>query len=141
MDSWPVDAKVRNYGLAFWADKRTARVKVATRAQTKLLHIVLMLKTWLISCKRCHQSYCAILDAHTSIENKTPPMGDPNATATPAALAAVTISRILPAENFRSYQFEEHAHTLTTRKLLEKSGNKISNTTCNMHSWAFLSNR
>ena len=32
----------------------------------------------------------------TSIENKTPPMGEPKATATPAALAAVTISRILP---------------------------------------------
>lgn len=34
----------------------------------------------------------------TSIENKTPPIGDPNATATPAALAAVTISRIFPAK-------------------------------------------
>jgi len=32
----------------------------------------------------------------TSIENRTPPMGEPKATATPAALAAVTISRILP---------------------------------------------
>jgi len=32
----------------------------------------------------------------TSIENSTPPIGDPNATATPAALAAVTISRIFP---------------------------------------------
>jgi len=30
----------------------------------------------------------------TSIENRTPPMGEPKATATPAALAAVTISRI-----------------------------------------------
>jgi hypothetical protein len=32
----------------------------------------------------------------TSMEKRTPPMGEPNATATPAALAAVTISRILP---------------------------------------------
>lgn len=31
----------------------------------------------------------------TSKENKTPPIGLPNATATPAAEAAVTISRIL----------------------------------------------
>lgn len=30
------------------------------------------------------------------MENKTPPIGEPKATATPAALAAVTISRILP---------------------------------------------
>jgi hypothetical protein len=32
----------------------------------------------------------------TSIENKTPPIGEPKATATPAALAAVRISLILP---------------------------------------------
>lgn len=32
----------------------------------------------------------------TSIENKTPPIGEPKATATPAALAAVTTSLILP---------------------------------------------
>lgn len=32
----------------------------------------------------------------TSMENNTPPIGEPNATATPAALAAVTISRIFP---------------------------------------------
>lgn len=32
----------------------------------------------------------------TSIENSTPPIGEPKATATPAALAAVIISRILP---------------------------------------------
>lgn len=36
---------------------------------------------------------------NTSIENRTPPMGEPNATATPAALAAVMISRVLPIEN------------------------------------------
>ena len=30
--------------------KQTDRVKVATRAQKTLLHIVLMLKVWLISC-------------------------------------------------------------------------------------------
>lgn len=34
---------------------------------------------------------------HTSIENSTPPIGEPKATATPAALAAVKISRILPS--------------------------------------------
>ena len=53
---------------------------VATNAQKKLLHIVLMLNVWVIS----------------SIEKSTPPIGEPKATATPAALAAVTISRILP---------------------------------------------
>ncbi len=35
----------------------------------------------------------------TSIENSTPPIGEPKATATPAALAAVKISRILPSRN------------------------------------------
>src|SRR6266550_7462810 len=32
------------------------------------------------------------------MENSTPPIGDPKATATPAALAAVIISRILPKD-------------------------------------------
>jgi hypothetical protein len=33
------------------------------------------------------------------MENSTPPIGDPKATATPAALAAVIISRILPKDS------------------------------------------
>jgi hypothetical protein len=37
-----------------------------------------------------------ILIDFTSIEKMTPPIGDPKATATPAALAAVTISLIFP---------------------------------------------
>ncbi len=42
----------------------------------------------------------------------TPPMGEPNATATPAALAAVTISRILPVrKNFRSLQNRQRKRT------------------------------
>jgi hypothetical protein len=61
---------------------RTASVTVATSAQKNDRHMVLMEKVLLIS----------------SIENITPPMGAPNATATPAALDAVMISRILPAE-------------------------------------------
>jgi len=60
-------------------DEHTARVKVATKAQMKLCHIVLAENVWFIS----------------SIAKRTPPIGDPNATATPAALDAVTISRIL----------------------------------------------
>lgn len=34
----------------------------------------------------------------TSMENSTPPIGDPKATATPAALEAVKISRIFPTQ-------------------------------------------
>jgi len=41
-----------------------------------------------------------MLRRRTSIENKTPPIGEPKATATPAALAAVIISRILPIQAF-----------------------------------------
>lgn len=52
---------------------------VATRAQKKERHIVLMGKLTVISSRA----------------NRTPPIGEPNATATPAAEAAVTISRIL----------------------------------------------
>ena len=60
----------------------TDRVKVATKAHTKLCHMVLFVKLWLIS----------------SIAKSTPPMGEPKATATPAALAAVRISLILAAQ-------------------------------------------
>ena len=42
--------------------------------------------------------------ALTSIENSTPPIGEPNATATPAALAAVTISRIFPESMSKIHQ-------------------------------------
>jgi hypothetical protein len=38
----------------------------------------------------------------TSIENSTPPIGAPNATPTPAALAAVTISRIFPDQGVKT---------------------------------------
>lgn len=47
-------------------------------AQKKLFHMVLLLKDDVIS----------------SSANKTPPTGDPKATATPAALDAVSISHI-----------------------------------------------
>jgi len=38
----------------------------------------------------------------TSIAKRTPPMGEPNATATPAALAAVRISLILADAKIKS---------------------------------------
>jgi hypothetical protein len=78
---------------------RTDKVKVATNAQNMLLHIVLMLKAWLISyiyiCQRVEINQNP-QRSRASIENNTPPMGEPKATATPAALAAVTISLVLP---------------------------------------------
>jgi hypothetical protein len=76
----------------------TDNVKVATNAHTKLLHIVLMRNIWLISCWKYGFEIRNItnMGIGTSIENRTPPIGDPKATATPAALAAVIISRIFP---------------------------------------------
>lgn len=76
---------------------RTESVKVAIRAQKKLRHMVLILKAWLISWNlRAQQSFSLGLTELTSIENRTPPIGEPKATATPAALAAVMTSRIWP---------------------------------------------
>jgi hypothetical protein len=49
----------------------------------------------------------------TSIENRTPPIGDPKATATPAALAAVMISLILPVARVRRwthYNYKERRY-------------------------------
>lgn len=78
----------------------------------------------------------------TSIENKTPPMGDPNATATPAALAAVTISRILPDKRQKSVLLgKKRALTLTTRKLFEWPCNEVSDTACSMYGGTFFPNR
>jgi hypothetical protein len=53
-------------------------------------------------------------------------MGEPNATATPAALAAVTISRILPVRKFfRSLQnWQAKEPTLTSPKTVEKSSDQ-----------------
>lgn len=45
---------------------------------------------------------------HTSMENITPPIGDPNATATPAALAAVTTWRILAEKDKMRARWTEH---------------------------------
>jgi hypothetical protein len=53
---------------------------------------------------------------HTSMENITPPIGEPKATATPAADAAVKISRILPCQGPLSVMQGEgrnKRHTLT----------------------------
>lgn len=44
------------------------------------------------------------LTAISSRANKTPPMGLPKATATPAALAAVTISRIFAWEREKRWK-------------------------------------
>ena len=74
----------------------TDKVIVATKAQTKLRHIVLMLKLLVISCLELRMKVYDYRTELTSIENNTPPIGEPKATATPAALEAVMISRIWP---------------------------------------------
>jgi hypothetical protein len=83
-------------------NRLTDNVTVATRAHKKLLQRVFILNELLISCKLlCNDMRNE--DQHTSIENMTPPIGEPKATATPAALAAVTISLILPAVVVNQY--------------------------------------
>jgi len=60
-----------------------------------------------------------MLERRTSIENKTPPIGEPKATATPAALAAVIISRILPVQMFKRFIYQCHL-TIKTHFDFEK---------------------
>ncbi len=98
----------------------TESVTVATSAHRKLLHIVLMLKLWLIS----------------SIEKSTPPIGEPKATATPAADAAVMTSRIFAVDNRVSslLAYRDNAMTpLDLEKRPEQFGYHISNAACDMH--------
>lgn len=48
------------------------------------------------------------------MENSTPPIGDPKATATPAALAAVIISRILPKDDLSVFLLRQQRATILT---------------------------
>ena len=67
---------------------------------------------------RCHFLRCSVFgltskddfQIHTSSENKTPPIGLPKATATPAAAVAVKISRVFEA--FRLYLSKKREMTL-----------------------------
>ena len=43
-------------------------------------------------------AFVLVMFVHTSMEKSTPPMGEPKATATPAALEAVKISRIFTVQ-------------------------------------------
>ncbi len=62
------------------------------------------------------------------MEKSTPPIGEPKATATPAALAAVTISLILPAENVREMSHTTRPGlTLTTGEPREHVSYHIAN--------------
>ena len=102
---------------------------VAIRAQKKLLHIVLILKLLVIS----------------SIENMTPPIGEPNATATPAALDAVSISRIFPM-NVNVIQVIHHIAvrarvqrpTMTLREASEPTGNHAPDRARDVNGGTFL---
>jgi hypothetical protein len=70
----------------------------------------------------------------------TPPIGEPKATATPAALAAVKISLILPPHVSSIGQFETGSAvlTLTARKSAESAGNEVSYGASNVHGWALF---
>jgi hypothetical protein len=62
-----------------------------------------------------------LIETSTSIENSTPPIGEPKATATPAALAAVTISLILPLSHLSEKVFfnSKTELTLTSPEAIE----------------------
>lgn len=82
-------------------------------------------------------------DCFTSIANITPPMGDPNATATPAALEAVKISRILAEEPMHQNAFHvlerDRMLTLTISVLAEQLRHVVTYTTCHMHTRSLFS--
>lgn len=75
---------------------------------------------WLISCgERSVRIYskCRQRREVTSIENNTPPIGEPKATATPAADAAVVTSLILPEAGVKmSNKGKINCHELELRE-------------------------
>lgn len=91
---------------------------------------------------RIHQG-CGQHQEVTSIENNTPPIGEPKATATPAADAAVMTSLILPETNMNigNQGRNEPPRTWTSREASRPSGNQGSNTTSNVHRRSFFANR
>jgi len=91
----------------------------------------------------CQLIFCFVWYAElTSIANKTPPMGEPNATATPAALDAVTISLIL------AWYISGVASPVETTELTmtlivppEHPSDDISKTTSDVDRWSFFAHR
>lgn len=78
----------------------------------------------------------------TSIENMTPPIGLPNAHATPAALAAMRISRIFTwALLVARKKLQDNIHTFAFVKVGEERRDKLPNAASYMHRWAFLTDR
>ena len=69
----------------------------------------------------------------TSIENSTPPMGAPNATATPAAEAAVIMSRILPEPRELAHNMCGKLHTMASSELVEQTRDTIPNAGCDVY--------
>ena len=75
----------------------------------------------------------------TSKENRTPPIGEPNATATPAAQAADNISRILARERKYKQYFNRKLKcnlrdlTFIPFVFSKNSRHNISHTCCCMH--------
>ena len=74
----------------------------------------------------------------TSIENSTPPMGAPNATATPAAEAAVIMSRILPEPRELARDILSTLHTMTSSELVKQARDGVANAGCDVYRWSFL---
>ena len=117
---------------------RTDSVNVAISAQKKLRHMVLILKEWLISCMRVSVCRRRVNRQQTSIENSTPPMGAPNATATPAAEAAVIMSRILPEPRELAHNMCGALHTMTSSELVKQARDGVANAGCDVYRWTFL---
>lgn len=90
---------------------RTERTTLATSAQKKLRHIVLIGQLIVISCleasRQPREARQDGLSKRASSEKSTPPIGLPKATATPVAEAAVTISRILAGYGSKGISIEE----------------------------------
>lgn len=103
----------------------TCKMMVAIIAQKKLFHIVLFGNALLIS----------------SNANRTPPIGEPKATATPAALEAVSISLISAIISENTRQSMMYSVTFASPEFLKAPRYYISDTAGHMHRWTLFSDR
>jgi len=67
-------------------------------------------------------------------------MGDPNATATPAALAAVSISRIFPVHAVNRALQHKYGFTLTAGESTEHPSHHIADTASDVNRGTFFAN-
>lgn len=130
----------------------TERVKVATKAQTKLLHIVLLVKLWLISCSR---SKTRVSSEHSkqskgktnldgeqnSSDRRTEGDGDSSSTGSGEDLPHLSCKRRTRVRCSSRNVRAKLKLTMTPSESLKVASNDVPDATRDVHRRSFFSDR